>query len=681
VEETRTSVSERLLNRELSWLDFNARVLQLAEDPAMPLLERAKFLAIFSTNLDEFFQIRVAGLEEQRAVGKGITSPDGRTPPQQLEEIRCVVAELMSRHSAIFTDQVAPALAREGVHVIAAEELSQPDAAHVEQVFTERIFPVLTPLAVDPGRPFPYISSLSLNLAVVVRGPDGQEHFARVKVPSILPRFISLPGGGFLPLEQVIATRLERLFEGMTVEAAYPFRVTRNADFEIEEEEAPDLLDAIESELLRRRFGRAVRLEVHPTMPADVRGVLQRELRLESRSVYTVTAPLDLSGLWALHGLDRPDLKDPPWVPVTPPQLADSGVKGSIFTTLRQHSVLLHHPYDTFEGTVEAFVEAAAADPAVLAIKQTLYRTTADSRIVEALIRAAGAGKQAVALVELKARFDEAANIERARRLEEAGVHVVYGLVGLKTHAKICLVVRAEDGGIRRYAHVGTGNYNASTARIYEDLGLLTCDEEIGADLSELFNVLTGYSLQRDYRQIVTAPHRLRDRILELIAEQTAAGSEGAITIKVNSLVDRRVIEALYEASAAGVRIDLVVRGISCIRPGVPGLSDQIRVRSIVGRFLEHSRIFRFGRAPRPVRHLIGSADLMPRNLDRRVEALTPITDPQAQARLDEILDLCLEDDVRAWEQHDATWRRVETRAGHDVQVRLQALALQRTRG
>jgi polyphosphate kinase len=681
VEETRTSVSERLLNRELSWLDFNARVLQLAEDPAMPLLERAKFLAIFSTNLDEFFQIRVAGLEEQRAVGKGITSPDGRTPPQQLEEIRCVVAELMSRHSAIFTDQVAPALAREGVHVIAAEELSQPDAAHVEQVFTERIFPVLTPLAVDPGRPFPYISSLSLNLAVVVRGPDGQEHFARVKVPSILPRFISLPGGGFLPLEQVIATRLERLFEGMTVEAAYPFRVTRNADFEIEEEEAPDLLDAIESELLRRRFGRAVRLEVHPTMPADVRGVLQRELRLESRSVYTVTAPLDLSGLWALHGLDRPDAKDPPWVPVTPPQLADSGVKGSIFTTLRQHSVLLHHPYDTFEGTVEAFVEAAAADPAVLAIKQTLYRTTADSRIVEALIRAAGAGKQAVALVELKARFDEAANIERARRLEEAGVHVVYGLVGLKTHAKICLVVRAEDGGIRRYAHVGTGNYNASTARIYEDLGLLTCDEEIGADLSELFNVLTGYSLQRDYRQIVTAPHRLRDRILELIAEQTAAGSEGAITIKVNSLVDRRVIEALYEASAAGVRIDLVVRGISCIRPGVPGLSDQIRVRSIVGRFLEHSRIFRFGRAPRPVRYLIGSADLMPRNLDRRVEALTPITDPQAQARLDEILDLCLEDDVRAWEQHDATWRRVETRAGHDVQVRLQALALQRTRG
>jgi polyphosphate kinase len=673
----------RLLNRELSWVDFNARVLALAEDEGIPLLERVKFLAIYATNLDEFFQIRVAGLHQQATAQQGITSRDGLTPVQQLDGIRAATSALALRHSAALHERIAPALRAAGVD-LACDGLSADEQAHLDGLFDEGIFPVLTPLAVDPGRPFPFVSSLSLNLAVVVvdpGDPPGVTRFARVKIPPSLPRFVPLPDAGrFVPLERVVADRLDRLFTGMTVVASYPFRVTRNADFDLEEEEAPDLLDAIEAELRRRRFGRVVRLEVDRSMPADVLSVLRRELDVAESDTFCIDGLLDLGGLWQLHGLDRPDLKDDPWPAITPPAL--EGLRGSpaLFDLLREGDVLVHHPYESFEATVQAFVETAAIDPDVLAIKQTLYRTSADSPIVDALITAAERGKQAVALVELKARFDEAANIARARKLEEAGVHVVYGLLGLKTHAKLCLVVRQEPGGIRRYAHIGTGNYNASTARIYEDLGRLTADPDAGADISELFNVLTGYSRQRDYRQLIAAPHRMRDALLAEIAAEAAAGADGAITIKVNSLVDAAIIEALYEASVAGTEVDLIVRGVCCLRAGVEGLSGHVRVRSIVGRYLEHSRIYRFGREPRHVRRYIGSADAMPRNLDRRVEALTPIRDERAAARIDEILEVCRTDDVLAWELDDATWRKVETVKGEDAQATLRALAVQRSR-
>jgi len=672
----------RLLNRELSWLDFNERVLALAEDPNVPLLERAKFLAIFEQNLDEFHMVRVAGLKDQLAAGLGSTAPDGTSPAEQLRAIRDKVADLTARVSKAFLGDVAPGLDAVGIRLSDWESLDDDDREHLVGVFEEQIFPVLTPLAVDPGHPFPYISNLSLNLALIVRDPpSGQRRFARVKVPPLLPRFVVMPDGErFVPLEQVIAAHLDVLFPGMEIECHYPFRVIRNADLTLEEEEADDLLAAVEMELRRRRFGKAVRLEIDSSTSDEVAELLCRELELEPDDVYRIEGPLDLSGLWGVHDLDRPDLKDEPWTPITQPRLVTADdASPDIFSVLRHGDVLVHFPYDSFTTSVEAFIKQAAADPHVLAIKLTLYRTSGDSPIVKALIRAAERGKQVVALVELKARFDEQANIAWARALEEAGVHVVYGLVGLKTHSKTCLVVRQEDDGIRRYWHAGTGNYNPKTARLYEDIGLLSADPDIGADLTDLFNFLTGYSRRRSYRKLLVAPTSLRAKIIGLIEEE-AASPGGRIVMKMNSLVDDGVVEALYAASGAGVEIDLVVRGICCLRPGVAGMSDRIRVRSIVGRYLEHSRIFAFGDGrERPVRYFIGSADLMPRNLDRRVEVVVPVDDPRLQARLREILDVNLADRSQAWVlQPDGRWRKLPAGDGVGTHRRLQALALER---
>jgi polyphosphate kinase len=673
----------RLLNRERSWLDFNGRVLALAEDPAIPLLERAKFLAIFGQNLDEFFMVRVAGLKDQVAAGVSGTSPDGMSPSDQLAAICEETRQLVTRQSRAFVEDVAPALASVGVHLSDWDDLDDDDRNYLVKVFEERIFPVLTPLAVDPGHPFPYISNLSLNLALIVGDPGtGERRFARVKVPPLLPRFIVMPDGErFVPLEQVIAAHLDELFPGMEVECHVPFRVIRNADLTLEDEEADDLLAAVELELRRRRFGKAVRLELDAATSDEVAELLMRELELEPDDVYRVEGPLDLGGLWAVHELDRPDLKDEPWTPITQTALARAEEGPSdFFAVLRERDVLVHHPYDSFTTSTEAFIKLAAADPRVLAIKLTLYRTSGDSPIVKALIRAAERGKQVVALVELKARFDEQANIAWARALEEAGVHVVYGLVGLKTHSKTCLVVRQEDDGIRRYWHIGTGNYNPRTARLYEDVALLSSDAEVGADLTDLFNFLTGYSRRTDYRKILTAPIGLRDRIIALIDEEAKAPA-GRIVMKMNNLVDEAVIEALYRASAAGVEIDLIVRGICCLRPGRPGLSDNIRVRSIIGRYLEHSRIFAFGDgATRPIRYLIGSADIMPRNLDGRVEVVVPVDDPDLQKRLQEILDVNLADRSQAWVlDPDAAWRKLPAGDGVGAHRRLQELALERS--
>ena len=669
------------LNRELSWLDFNARVLALAEDEANPVLERAKFLAIFGQNLDEFFMVRVAGLKDRVAAGLGAASPDGLGPQDQLRAIRDRVAELVDRQAATFLRAVVPALDAVGIRLSSWEALDDDDRQHLVRVFEEQIFPVLTPLAVDPGHPFPYISNLSLNLALIVRDPAREERrFARVKVPPVLPRFVVMPDGErFVPLEQVIAAHLDVLFPGMEVECHFPFRVIRNADLTLEEEEADDLLAAVEMELRRRRFGKAVRLDIDSGMSDEVRELLMRELELKPDDVYPVEGPLDLGGLWAVHDLDRPELKDDTWAPVTQPRLARGDDAPDIFSVLRQGDVLVHHPYDSFTTSVEAFIKQAAADSSVLAIKLTLYRTSGDSPIVKALIRAAERGKQVVALVELKARFDEQANIAWARALEEAGVHVVYGLVGLKTHSKTALVVRNEDDGIRRYWHLGTGNYNPRTARIYEDIGLLSADPEVGADLTDLFNFLTGYSRRTSYRKLLVAPVSLRDRIIALINEEAAAG-RGRIVMKMNSLVDTSVIDALYAASQAGADIDLVVRGICCLRPGVPGLSENITVRSVVGRYLEHSRIFAFGDGDqRPVRYFIGSADMMPRNLDGRVEVVAPVEDSELQDRLAEILRVTLEDDASAWALgSDGRWEKLDPNGDFGVHRRLQELAAER---
>jgi polyphosphate kinase len=648
----------RYRNRELSWLDFNARVLALAEDERVPLLERAKFLAIFSQNLDEFFQVRVAGLKDQVAAGVSGSSPDERTAAQQLLDIRDRLDLLLPRMESTFLDRVAPALADAGIKLSSWADLDKDDEKFLVETFEERIFPVLTPLAVDPGHPFPYISNLSLNLAVVMRDPDADtRRFARVKVPSLLPRFVVLPDGErYVPLEQVMAAHLDQLFPGMEIEQHHAFRVTRNTDLALAEEEADDLLALVEDELKRRRFGRAVRLEIDAAMSDEVRELLQRELDVGDDDVYVHTAPLDLGGLWSVHALDRPDLKDPPYQRVTPARLVNSdGDRIDVFDAIRRGDLLVHHPYESFRTTVEEFVRQASTDPHVLAMKMTLYRTSGDSPIARSLIRAAERGKQVAVIVELKARFDEDTNIEWARQLETAGVHVTYGLIGLKVHAKSTLVVREEADGLRRYCHLGTGNYNSRTARIYEDLGLLTCDPAIGADLTQLFNELTGYGRNIDYQRLVVAPRLMRGAFLDLIQgeiDATSNGSDpGRITLKMNSLVDPGMIDHLYRASQAGVEIDLIVRGICCLTPGVPGLSDTIRVRSLVGRYLEHSRIYRFanGAGPGKALHLIGSADLMPRNLDRRVEVLTPVVDESLQARLDEILDVELRDNVLAW--------------------------------
>lgn len=670
--------TERFLNRELSWLEFNVRVLALAEDASNRLLERVKFFSIFSSNLDEFFQVRVAGLQEQREAGVGPASPEGLTPEEQLAGITERVAELYRRTDASWMKDLRPALEKEGVRLVDWSELDDRDRVHLEALFSERIFPVLTPLSVDPAHPFPYISSLSLNLAALVRDPSsGERRFARVKVPPLLPRFIEMPDGErFVPIEQVIAAHLEVLFPGMEIVGHSTFRLTRDADFELEEEEGGDLLEAIESVLRRRLRGATpVRLELDAASTDEVRTLLTRELRLEPDEVYVVEGLLDPSALWSFYELDRPELKDDPWTPLTQPRL--DGVE-DFFDVISKGDLMVQHPYDSFETSVEAFIEQAARDPSVLAIKLALYRTSEESPIVRALVCAAEAGKQVVVLVELQARFDERANITQARTLEQAGVHVVYGIVGLKTHAKVCLVVRREASGIRRYAHVGTGNYNPSTARLYEDVGLLTADPELGADLSDLFNLLTGYSRQRSYRRLLVAPTDLKPRLIELIRAEAAAG-DGSIVLKMNSLVDTETIDALYEASRAGVSVDLIVRGICCLRPGVPGLSETIRVRSIVGRYLEHSRIFRFGSRERGFQHYIGSADLMPRNLERRVEVTVPVLDPTLCARLDEILQTELEDDVLAWDLgSEGTWAKVETERGLSVQERLMQLAVER---
>ncbi|MEO6791827.1 MAG: RNA degradosome polyphosphate kinase [Ornithinibacter sp.] len=658
----------RFLNRELSWLSFNERVLATATMPGVPLLERAKFCAIFSQNLDEFFQVRVAGLKDQVAAGIDRPSPDGRTPAQQLQDVSRRVQVLVERSEEIFLHRIVPDLAQQGVVLSDWDDLDDDDRKFLVEEFESRIFPVLTPLSVDPGHPFPYISSLSLNLAVIVRDPITTERrFARVKVPATLPRFLVLPDGErFVPLEKVISEHLDLLFEGMEILEHVPFRVTRNADLTLEEEEADDLLVAVELELRRRRFGRAVRLEIDAGASEEVRDLLVRELDLIEEDVYAYRGPLDLGGLWALQDLDRPDLKVRPWVPVTPARLTPGdGDRSDLFATIRAGDVLVQHPYESFVTSVEEFIRQAARDPKVLAIKITLYRTSGRSAIVRSLIRAAEEGKQVAALVELKARFDEANNIEWARALEEAGVHVTYGLVGLKTHCKTTMVVRDEGGSLRRYCHIGTGNYNGATAKNYEDVGLFTCDEQIGADLTQLFNFLTGYSRKVGYQQILVAPHTLRQGLRALVEreiEAARAGRPAAICLKVNSLVDPRFIDLLCEASQAGVEIDLIVRGTCCLRPGVPGRSERIRVRSLIGRYLEHSRIFRFANGAGvglPATY-IGSADLMPRNLDRRVEILVPVVDPTCVDQLTRIFEVVLADQRLAWTLDGAgEWHKV----------------------
>jgi len=673
-------IPSRYLNRELSQLDFDDRVLARAQDESLPLLERVRFLAILAENVDQFFQVRVAGLKEQVHAALPQTSPDGMTTGEQLRAIHQRAGILLDRSTDLFTHQVAPALEQHGVSIAIVENLDVADRDHLAAEFRARIFPVLTPLAVDPAHPFPYISHLSLNLAVMVRDPVRHHmRFARVKVPPLLPRFIPLPDGKrFVPLEQVIALHLDALFPGMEIVSQHPFRVTRDADLDLVDEEAADLLAAIQNELRRQqRRAQVVRLEVDAAMSVEVLDLLVRELELEPTDVYRVKGLLDLSSLWAIYALDRPDLKDEPWTPVTQRRL--QGVESQsadLFEALTDGDVLVHHPYDSFATSAEAFIDQAAQDPDVLAIKQTLYRTSGPiSPIVRALIRAAESGKQVVALVELKARGDEQANIAWAQALEQVGVHVVYGVVGLKTHAKVALVVRREGDEIRRYVHIGTGNYNPKTAQIYEDVGLLSADPELGADVSELFNFLTGYSRQRRFGRLLVAPVGLRSNIIRLIRRE-ATRPGGRIILKVNSLVDPEIVEALYAASEAGTEIDLIVRGLCSIRPGVPGLSERIRVRSLVGRFLEHSRIFRFGPDGSTAEYYLGSSDLMPRNLDRRVEAMVPVLDPVLQARLAQILDVELRDDVLAWSlQADGSWSKVPTIEGVDAQRAFEQLA------
>ena len=671
----------RGFNRELSRLDFDARVLAIADDESYPLLERLRFLTIFSRSLDDFFQVRVAGLKEQIQAGAAPTEEGDQPPADQLRRIRTRVIELMRRQERILRQHLLPALEREDIRLVDRTQLSQTDRAQLRAYFLEHVFPVLTPLAVDPSHPFPYVSHLSLNLAVTIRDPEtGIERFARVKVPPLLPRLVPLADERtFLPLEQLIELYLSDLFPGMVVVEHHPFRVTRDNDLDVPDNDAEDLLATIQSELLRQRLGAfAVRLEVNAGMPRGVRQLLMREMELEEGDVYESAGLLDAAGLEQLCDVDLRDLKLPSWVPVVPGPLRGIA-PADVFGVLRGGDLLVQHPYESFQASVETFIRQAAVDPWVLAIKQTLYRTSGPaSPSALALERAAEAGKQVVALVELKARGDEQANIAWAQRLEESGVHVVYGLVGLKTHAKLTLVVRQEPDGIRRYVHIATGNYNPLTATGYEDVGLFSTDPDLGADVSELFNVLTGYSRQTEYRALMVAPSTLRLGLLRLIEEEAASG-DGRIILKTNNLVDPEIIDRLYDASQRGCEIDLLVRSICCLRPGVPGLSERIRVRSLVGRFLEHSRIYRFGNDLRGVRVYVGSADLMERNLDRRVEALVPVRDLRLQRRLDEVLDLELQDDMLSWQLHgDGRWVKVPTERGLNAQERLCQLAVER---
>jgi len=670
---------ERFLDRELSSLRFNSRVLALAEDPDLPLLERTRFLAIFAGNLDEFFMVRVAGLKRRLEAGVAVPTASGRMPREVLSAIWSEAADLMQRHGRLFRDTVLPALSESTIALLRWDDLDTDEQKSMQELFTDRIYPVLTPLAVDPAHPFPYISGRSLNLAVTIRNPDtGEEHFARVKVPPIFPRFVTLGDHRFVPLEDVIAAHLDQLFPGMEVLQHHTFRVTRNEDLEVEEDDAENLLKALERELQRRRFGSPVRLEVEESMDEHVLELLVSELDVSTNEVFHLPGPLDLTGLHGIADLDRPELKYPAFVPHTHSHLAEveSASPADMFAAISRRDVLLHHPYDSFATSVQRFIEQAAADPHVLAIKQTLYRTSGDSPIIEALIDAAEAGKQVLVLVEIKARFDERANIRWARKLEQAGCHVVYGLVGLKTHCKLALVVRDEGAHIRRYAHVGTGNYNPKTARMYEDLGLLTADQGVTADISNLFNNLSGFARQRDYPHLLVAPESVRTGLIDRVTREIdhrRAGRPARIRIKVNSLVDEATIDALYQASRAGVQIELWVRGISEIRPGVPDLSDHITVRSILGRFLEHSRIFWFENGGEP-EAWIGSADLMHRNLDRRVEVLVNVPSRSHVDELGRLLDLALADGTASWWlRPDGEWERHAHSADGERLVDLQS--------
>jgi polyphosphate kinase len=669
-------------NRELSWLEFNRRVLHEVIDPRTPLLERVKFAAIFASNLDEFFMVRVASLQRQVEATVNILAPDGHTPQKQLDEIAQRLRPMIAQLQELFDAELRPQLAAEGVHILQLSELNQSQRRYLQQYFGKRIFPVLTPLAVDPSHPFPVMSNLSLNLAVVLKDAEtGEEGFARVKVPDSLPRFVPLPPEVHPPsdrsviwagvsLEQVIADNLESLFPGMTIQEHHLFRVTRDADLAVQEEEADDLLEAIAQELGKRRFGGSVvRFQFAPTMSEFVKQTLVKGMNVDPNDLYLTQGWLGMRDLMSFMALPLPHLKDKPWNSVIPKRLRylneelaigeDTGE--DIFYVIRQGDLLVHHPYESFTASVEHFITHAAHDPDVQAIKMTLYRTSSDSPIIKALIAAAQNGKQVVALVEIKARFDEASNINWARALEEAGVHVVYGVMGLKTHTKILLVVRQENDDIRRYVHIGTGNYNAKTAKIYTDLGLLSCREELGADLSDLFNYLTGFSKQKSFRKLLVAPVTLRDRMVALIRreiEHCKNGKPGRIIAKANALIDPGIIKTLYEASQAGVQIDLIIRGMCCLRPGIPGVSENIRVVSIVGRYLEHSRIFHFHNNGQE-EVFIGSADWMQRNLDRRVEAVTPIEDPVCANELREILDILLQDNRQAWDlQSDGSYAK-----------------------
>ena len=684
-ERTRDLPADRYFNRETSWLDFNGRVLECAEDVRTPLLERAKFLAIFASNLDEFFMVRVAGLKRRIETGLAVVSADGLTPSEQLALIAQRTRELIAEHAQVFTDEIRPALAGEGIRIVRWADLTPEQTRRMDEVFELQVFPVLTPLAVDPAHPFPYISGLSLNLAVLVRDPavEGVEMFARVKVPPNVPRLVRLDDQTWLPLEDLVGAHLPALFPGLEVVQWHVFRVTRNADVEVEEDRDEDLLQALEREIARRRFGPAVRLEVVRDIDEHMLDLLVRELEISDDDVLKIPGLLDLTCLMGLQDVARPDLKQKPTIPGTHPRLVEGEKPADFFAVMREGDVLLHHPYDSFSTSVQRFVEQAAADPHVLAIKQTLYRTSGDSPIVRALIEAAEAGKQVVALVEIKARFDETANIKWARALERAGVHVVYGVVGLKTHAKICLVVRQEAGGIRRYAHVGTGNYNPKTARLYEDLGVLTADQGVGSDLTDLFNVLTGYSRQTEYETLLVAPARLRNGLIEAIgreAEAAAAGSTHArVRIKCNSLVDETLIDALYRASQAGVRVECIVRGICALRPGVPGMSENVTVRSILGRYLEHSRVFDFAAGEEL---WIGSADMMHRNLDRRVEVLVRVRDAAAAGEVRAMLDSAMDPGTSAWTLlSDGSWRHDILDEDGKALVDHQVGLLKRTRG
>ncbi len=655
-------MSQRLLNRELSWLAFNRRVLSLAEETGIPLLERLKFCAICSANLDEFFQVRVAALKDQ--VAAGVTQPayDGLSPQAQLSEI-ATTADRFVVDQELVLDHLLAELAEFGVHLVDWSSLTPADRDHLVSVFEQTLFPVLTPLAVDPAHPFPYISNLALSLAAMISDPDtGERRFARVKVPSVFPRLVALPGGTrFIPVEQIIAAQLHTLFVGMVVEEHAVFRVTRNADLTLEEDEADDLLAQVEMELRRRRFGRAVRLEIQQGVSDEMLELLVREMDVEMADVTVHRNSLDLTCLFQLHALDLPTLKDPAWPPVTAGRIlrAESQDR-SIFSVIRERALMVHHPYESFASSVENFIAQAADDPKVQSIKMTLYRAGGDSPIARSLMRAAERGVQVAVLVELKARFDEATNVGWAKALERAGVHVVYGLVGLKTHAKTVLVVRQDDDGLRRYCHIGTGNYNSKTARLYEDVGFLTCDPAVGADVTQLFNHLTGYSRAVEFQSLLVAPRDLRNQLVDLIEHEISFGADGRITAKMNSIADPEMIDALYRASEAGVQIDLLVRGLCCLRPGVPGLSDNIRVRCILGRYLEHSRVVRYehGEGDSPL-FLIGSADWMGRNLDGRVEVLVPVTHPKHRDWLDQVFSFELADDIVRHElDAEGVWHR-----------------------